>query len=137
MKLSFNRTEVLALVLACAADKPGQVPYTGGEWEKITGEKARFERGLTLVGDHGVYWMSNSPNQKQVEGTDSYPLAYARECDPTKLDFDTWWHNKSESFGGDDGADFFSLQDINDWLARNTKKKLIKLDITKKGILLI
>lgn len=137
MKLTFNRKEILAIVLACAADEPGRVPYTGDSWEKITGKKARNERGLTLVGDQGVYFMSNSPNQKKVEGTDSYPIAYARECDPIKLDFDTWWRNKNESFGRDDGAEFFPLRDINAWLSKNAKKNLIKLDIDEDGIRLL
>jgi hypothetical protein len=137
MNLSFNRKEVLSIALSCAADQPGQVPYTGGSWEKITGEKARFERGLTLVGDHGVYWMSNSPNQKKVEGADSYPLAYAEECNPNKLSFDTWWSNKRASFGADDGVQYFPLKDINDWLSRNAKKKLIKIYIDEKEIRLL
>ena len=133
MILTFSKKEVLALVMSCVADKPGQVPYTGGSW----GEAAKFERGLTLVGDQGVYWMSNAPNQKKVEGSDSYPVAHSRECDPEKNDFDTWWANKNASFGADDGCDFFTIEQINSWLAGNKTRKLIKIDIDSKGIRLL
>jgi hypothetical protein len=39
-------------------------------------------------------------------------IVYARECDPTRLDFETWWANKRASFGGDDGVEFVDLNDI-------------------------
>lgn len=43
---------------------------------------------------------------------DPFLAVYARECDPTRLDFGTWWANKRASFGGDDRVEFFSLADI-------------------------
>ena len=39
-------------------------------------------------------------------------VVYARECDPTKLQFETWWANKRASFGGDDGVEFIAMADI-------------------------
>lgn len=62
--------------------------------------------GLWLVGDEGVYLM---PNTTATERT----IVYARECDPTKLDFETWWANKQVSFGGDDGVEFIDLKGID------------------------
>lgn len=57
--------------------------------------------GLWLVGDHGVYLMSNG---KLPDG--SRPLVvYAEECDPTTND--DWFHVKRATFGGDDGVEFF------------------------------
>ncbi|MCV9999236.1 DUF3085 domain-containing protein [Pararhizobium sp. YC-54] len=56
--------------------------------------------GLWLVGDHGVYVMSNG---RLPEG--SRPLvAYAEECDPTSND--DWFHIKRQTFGGADGVAF-------------------------------
>ena len=57
--------------------------------------------GLWLVGDEGVYIMSNG---KLTE--DQRPLVvYAQECDPrTNPDY---WHYKRQHFGGDDGVEFF------------------------------
>ena len=61
--------------------------------------------GLWLVGDEGVYLM---PNTATAQPT----IVYAAECNPKKLDFDTWWANKRASFGGDDGVEFIGLADI-------------------------
>ena len=62
--------------------------------------------GLWLVGDRGVYLMPNTTGN-------AFTVVYARECDPTKLDFETWWANKRASFGGDDGVEFIDLKDID------------------------
>ncbi len=66
-------------------------------------------KGLWLVGDQGVYLM---PNTASANCT-----IYARECDPTKLDFDTWWHNKNASFGADDGVEFLSMETVKNLAA--------------------
>ncbi len=139
MHLTFTRKEVLALALTCAAKPAGVVPYTGPAWEKVLGKSAkeRRERGLELVGDQGVYFMSNEPDQQRLEGKDSYPVAHSRECDPEKNDFDTWRHNKGASFGADDGVVFIKIQDILIWLSRNMKKRIIAIDITPKSYRLL
>jgi Protein of unknown function (DUF3085) len=62
--------------------------------------------GLWLVGDQGVYLMPNTTSTKRT-------IVYAHECDPTKLDFETWWANKRASFGGDDGVEFIGLKEID------------------------
>lgn len=61
--------------------------------------------GLWLVGETGIYLMSNGlPLQPgQVEGR---PLvAYAEECDPS-LNLNGWHVLKRAAFGGDDGCEF-------------------------------
>jgi hypothetical protein len=58
--------------------------------------------GLWLVGDHGVYLMPNTADEQRT-------IAYARECDPARLDFDRWWAVKQASFGGDDSIEFIAL----------------------------
>ncbi len=62
-------------------------------------------RGLWLVGDHGVYLMSNA-------SIDRSAIVYANECDPAKMDFDTWWAVKRATFGGDDGVEFIGIEEI-------------------------
>lgn len=62
-------------------------------------------RGLWLVGDRGIYLMSNAAIGKPT-------VVYATECDPTKLPFETWWEVKQLTFGGDDGIEFISMEDI-------------------------
>lgn len=56
--------------------------------------------GLWLVGDEGVYILSNG---KLAEGQRAL-VVYAEECDPkTNPDY---WHYKRRHFGGDDGIEF-------------------------------
>lgn len=62
-------------------------------------------KGLWLVGDHGVYLMPNTTAGKRI-------VVYARECDPTKLEFDAWWAAKRATFGGDDGIEFIPIEEI-------------------------
>ena len=70
-------------------------------YEQATG------KGLWLVGDQGVYLMPNT----KCEGKPN--VVYAKECDPTKLEFDEWWGVKQASFGGDDGVEFIDIADID------------------------
>lgn len=73
-------------------------PYYGtrpGEGEKP---------GLWLVGDQGVYIMSNG---NLPEG--GRPLVvYAQECHP--VGNPDWWHYKRRWFGGDDGIEFIEAE---------------------------
>lgn len=74
----------------------------GGFRNPYFGERRdeREKPGFWLVGDEGVYVMSNG---KLAEG--QRPLVvYASECDP-KANPD-WWDYKRHHFGGDDGIEF-------------------------------
>lgn len=61
---------------------------------------------LSLVGDQGVYLMSNgNPRLLIEEGKSANVVAYAKESDPTSgADFDDWYEAKRRIFGGDDGS---------------------------------
>lgn len=111
MRLTFNKSEVENLVAITRNAKTHSVPYTGGDW----GVPKDTSAGLVLVGDNGVYFLSNADEQEKKENG-LLPLAYAHECNPEKLDFDTVWENKREAFGGDDGCEFFALKEIEGWL---------------------
>ena len=86
--------------------------------------------GLWLVGDQGVYLMPNTTCKE-------FTVVYAHECDPTKLDFETWWANKRASFGGDDGVEFIDLKDIDRLLVPfQTAKKQprhLRIEITPES----
>ncbi|MGV1964178.1 DUF3085 domain-containing protein [Agrobacterium sp. 22-222-1] len=56
--------------------------------------------GVWLVGDEGVYIMSNG---KLAEGQRPC-VVYAEECDPKNNP--ECWHYKRRHFGGDDGIEF-------------------------------
>jgi Protein of unknown function (DUF3085) len=83
--------------------------------------------GLWLVGDQGVYLMPNTTATKRT-------IVYARECDPTKLDFETWWANKDASFGGDDGVEFIYLNDIDELVGvygtTNREPRYLRIEIS-------
>lgn len=67
--------------------------------------------GLWLVGDHGVYLMSNG---KLLDG--AKPLVvYAEECDPRAND--DWFEVKRRTFGGDDGVDFIDAKQLEPMMA--------------------
>ena len=103
MKLHFAWSEVEELIKEIKAGttiKP--------LWEKKTG------KGFWLVGDQGVYLMANTtdgPRAKARKENESAFIVYAKECDPTKMEFDECWENKRASFGGDDGAEFIDLEE--------------------------
>jgi Protein of unknown function (DUF3085) len=70
-------------------------------------------RGLWLVGDQGVYLMSNAAIDKPT-------VVYANECDPTALPFEVWWEAKRATFGGDDGVDFIRIEEIEALVAADS-----------------
>ena len=92
MKLHFPWPEV-----AKALDEVRAATIVRPLYEQITG------KGLWLVGDEGVYLMPNTEGETRT-------IAYAKECDPTKSD--DWWEVKRATFGGDDGVEFISLEEI-------------------------
>lgn len=79
-------------------------------------DRSRIARGVTLVGDDGVYIMSQAPSEELVAaGID--PVCYARECNPKVHDFDEWWQVKRQTFGPDDGTETLpadALQELGD-----------------------
>ena len=90
-------------------------------------------KGLWLVGDEGVYLI---PNTAGTERT----IVYARECDPTKLDFDAWWATKRATFGGDDGVEFISIEEIDRLVAVPPKPRIkpqhLLIDMTPERFVL-
>lgn len=96
-------------------------------------------KGFWLIGDQGVYLSPNTSDgsyYRQMDKTKWKRLCiYARECDPAKLDFDTWWSNKMASFGGDDGIEFIGLAVIENMIQEAKKiggAKYLVIDISPK-----
>lgn len=93
--------EIIARGQSDAAANGGyRNPYYGlrpGEGEKP---------GLWLVGDEGVYILSNG---KLPEGQKAL-VCYAEECNPsTNPDY---WHYKRQHFGDDDGIEFLDAVEV-------------------------
>lgn len=65
---------------------------------------SKVPAGLWLVGDQGVYLMTNGPPPLLVDPAGSrHVVAYAHEANPER---DGWWSAKRAAFGGDDGVVF-------------------------------
>jgi hypothetical protein len=130
MKLTFNRNEVEKLVTHTKNAEEHMPLYGMAETQRA---------GLWLVGDEGVYLMSNAKDHLRRDESDPKDkrsfVAYAKQCDPNKLEFDEWWDNKRASFGGDDGAEFIPIEDIEGGL-ENSKVKDgdLTIDVTPQSI---
>jgi hypothetical protein len=97
-------------------------PYYGtrpGEGEKP---------GLWLVGDEGVYIMSNG---KLAEGERALVL-YSEQCHP--VGNRDWWQYKRRYFGGDDGVEFIAAEQLVPLFDRNLRATHINMDLTEDEI---
>ena len=101
---TFSVNEIRAVLARGRADAEVnggfRVPYQG------ISPEAEAKAGLWLVGDEGVYLLSNG---KLAEGQCPFDV-YAEECDP-KTNPDTW-HYKRRHFGGDDGVEFIDAVEL-------------------------
>jgi hypothetical protein len=88
---------------------------------------------LWLVYDQGIYLMPNTPF---AEGQQTANLAYAAECNPRKMEFDTWRDAKQELVGGDDGVESLPVEMIRQTLlkAEAAGKKKFCLELTEEHI---
>lgn len=104
MKLTFPRDRVLKLISHTKASADHKTLYG-----TTTG------LGLWLVGDEGIYLMSNASNKlpSDIPGRDEFHyVAYANESNPQTMSFDDYRTNKEEAFGGDDGTEFLKLNEV-------------------------
>jgi hypothetical protein len=87
-------------------------------------DPAKIPAGLWLVGDQGVYLMSNAAERNEQ-------VAYADQSNPEKMDFDEWWNAKQDIFGADDGVEFLSIEGLRRGLNPGGK---ITLEISSQEI---
>jgi hypothetical protein len=104
MRLTFERSGVNELLRHTrAAPRHAQ----------LYNDPATARPGLWLVGDEGVYLMSNGDPALMAHGPkETRRIVYAAQVDPTKFGFDEWWEAKRRSFGGDDGCNFLEYAAI-------------------------
>lgn len=162
MKLTFPREKVLALLAHAEAASDRRITMeqtvTPQNWrDDIPAERralldaeakeegfafsarredvdvAKIAPGLILVGDQGVYLMSNGlPGLPVSERGDN--VAYANEVNPVTMEFNDWWNAKRASFGGDDGAEFMPAEAIRAVLPPDGD---LVMDVTPNAITLI
>lgn len=87
--------------------------------------------GLQLVGDQGVYLMSNAPSADAIAAAGTH-VAYARESDPTTMSTDEWHDAKLEIFGGDDGVEFLPAEAVRAGLVDGVD--VFKIDLTPESV---
>lgn len=112
--LTFKKAQIQRLIDETVTATSHHVPYTGEIW----GTAVDNTPGLNLVGDRGVYFMSNREDEGNhtnvAEGGSPDAVVYAEECNPDTTD--EWYHTKEQTFGGDDGVEFLSLDSIRNWI---------------------
>lgn len=113
MKLYFSPKKIREIITAVEAGRGHVCPYTGDEW----GVPEDNTPGLMLVGDEGIYIIGNEMCSESP--MKSGLIAYAGGCNPTK---DRNFRDLKELiWGGDDGAEFLSLEDAKALLLRGKK----------------
>ncbi|HME21498.1 MAG TPA: DUF3085 domain-containing protein [Acetobacteraceae bacterium] len=96
-------------------------------------DPAKLHAGLWLVGDQGIYLMSNgTPGLLAEPGTTKHVVVHAAEADPA-LPFDTWWDVKRRAFGVDDGVIYLDLAFVECLLAGQRDGRIC-LDLTPTSV---
>lgn len=147
MKLHFDR-DIVVRLLAHAHDASEHTPnfsqmcerrylkegVVAKQWPGLEDiDTAKIPAGLWLVGDQGVYLMSNGrPSLRPDETSPSSLVAKAFETDPDRHP-DTWYDTKVASFGGDDGCDFITAETIQSALDA-TQGRPFWIDVSPDGL---
>ena len=84
--------------------------------------------GLWLVGDQGVYIMSNG---KLADG-DRPLVVYSDECHP--VGNPDWFHYKHRHFGGDDGIEFIDAERLIPLFDRNVRCTHLHVQLTEAQV---
>lgn len=84
--------------------------------------------GLWLVGDQGVYIMSNG---KLADG-DRPLVVYSGECYP--VGNPDWFHYKHRHFGGDDGIEFIDAERLIPLFDRNFRCTHLRVQLTETEV---
>jgi hypothetical protein len=127
MNLHFDRAAVNKLLEHTRAAKTHSALYEDPKTAKP---------GLWLVGDDGVYLMSNGEPRLPGEDDKNF-VVYADEVNPKTMAFDEWWGNKQLSFGGDDGVDFLALSELDKALATYQPDAKLIIDVTQGSLAII
>jgi Protein of unknown function (DUF3085) len=125
MKITFDRAGVERLIAHAKAAPEHSLAF---------GEKAPALPGLWIVGDEGVYLMSNGKPGLPLDENGKQFMVYADQINPLTMAFDDWWANKRTAFGGDDGADMIPLSEIEQALATYRAGEALQLELTPKAM---
>ncbi|WP_297500567.1 DUF3085 domain-containing protein [Ferrovum sp.] len=114
--------------------KGGKVVMQDGvEWPDAKNiDTTLIPAAICLVGDQGVYLMSNGLPPMLVEGSETKRVvAYAKGVDP-RTD-EEWYRVKRDVFGGDDGVEHLPLSLFSDLMEMDDDLE-IRVSITQRSI---
>ncbi|MBS1063615.1 DUF3085 domain-containing protein [Gluconobacter wancherniae] len=111
--------------------KPGHGAREWGLQEDV--DPTKIPAGLWLVGDHGIYMMSNGlPLLPSDDGQKPNLCAYAREADPEQNAGKA--HDvKRQAFGGDDGCEFLDAALVRQAL-KQASGDTLRMNITPETL---
>ncbi|MGC5749721.1 DUF3085 domain-containing protein [Gluconobacter sp. NFX36] len=111
--------------------KPGHGAREWGRQDDV--DPAKIPAGLWLVGDHGIYMMSNGlPLLPSDDGQKPNLCAYAREADPAQ-NAGKAYDVKRQAFGGDDGCEFLEATLVRQAL-RQASGDTLRMNITPETL---
>lgn len=126
---TFPVTQVRAVISRGQADAAANGGFRNPHYGLAPGKDEK--PGLWLVGDEGVYLLSNS---KLADG--QRPLVvYAEECDPTTNP--DYWHYKRQHFGGDDGIDFLDAAEILRLIETSPDATHVRIEMTDASMSIV
>lgn len=113
------------------------VEGVSGHWPSDKNiDDSKIDASLWLVGDSGIYLMSNgTPRMLVKEGESRNVVAYAAEANPN-TDPSGCWDAKQHIFGGDDGSEPLSLA-MFERVMRLPDSASFKIKITSRQISVI
>lgn len=124
--LTFSIAAVRAVIARGRADAQAHGGFRDLYFGLRPGKGA--QPGFWLVGDHGIYIMSNG---KLPEGKKPM-IVYAEECDPRTNE--AWFEVKHDTYGGDDGADFIDAADVEAMMAASPEAIHLRFTFTSDSI---
>lgn len=125
----FPVTQVRAVIARGQADAAANGGFRNPHYGLAPGKDEK--PGLWLVGDEGVYLLSNG---KLADG--QRPLVvYAKECDPTTNP--DYWHYKRQHFGGDDGIDFLDAADLLRLIEASPDATHVRIEMTDASMSIV
>ncbi|MEP9356379.1 DUF3085 domain-containing protein [Xanthobacter sp. KR7-65] len=126
---TFPVTQVRAVIARGQADATANGGFRNPHYGLAPGKDEK--PGLWLVGDEGVYLLSNG---KLADGQRPI-VVYAEECDPTTNP--DYWHYKRQHFGGDDGIDFLDAADLLRLIEASPDATHVRIEMTDASMSIV
>lgn len=132
MKMTFDRATVDALIAHAKAAPTHRMPF---------GDEREPQAGLWIVGDIGIYLLSNGvpalmlhPDHPDEAMRLKGRVAYATQCDPTRMSPEACDSVKRRAWGGDDEVTFIALAGFEKALATYPPGAPLEMSVTRNAL---